>query len=165
MFFSLDQQPYSLQLHPSDSQVYIEFAVFLNTTSKSTTAVYEALLEIHWWISVRSTNLYSALEELQSTKFNWLIFQNFKTEVLLRRVWKTLFKNTYFKRWLHYHLPLFASLYPYDLVPSFLLFLFFFGLHTHSILNVTLMQVPCTSMFLKIQTQVFKHMLHHPIHL
>lgn len=46
-----------------------------------------------------------------------------------------------------------------------LLFLFFFGLHTHSILNVTLVQVPCTSMFLKIQTQVFKHMLHHPIHL
>lgn len=84
-----------------------------------------------------------------------------------RWVWKTQLKITYLKMWLHHYLPPFAFLSPYHLVPvpfASLLFLFFFGFHILSILRITSIQVPCTTMFLKIQTQIHytSSWIHHP---
>lgn len=119
MFFSLDQQPYSLQLHPSDSQVYIEFAVFLNTISNNRaplqcTKHFLRFIDEYLWGQLTFTVPWKNFKV--QNLIDWHL-KNLQTEVLLRRVWKILSKNTYLKRWLHYHLPLFASLYPYDLAP------------------------------------------------
>lgn len=170
MFFSLDQQPYSLQLHPSDSQVYIEFAVFLNTTSNNRaplqcTKHFLRFIDEYLWGQLTFTVPW---KELQSTKFNWLTFKKSPNWSFAEKGMENIIK-----KYISEEVPSLSPAsvcFPLSLWFSScrfycLLFLFFSGLHTLSILNVTLMQVPCTFMFLKIQTQVFKHMLHNPIHL
>lgn len=116
---------------------------------------------------MRSTNPYGALKELESIKFNWLTLHSFKIKALLRKVRvENPIKIAYLKMWPS----------PSPAFICFSLFLTFrscpfffsfvptpFGSHPLTTLKITSMQVPCTSMFLKIQTQISKHVLHSSI--